>query len=79
MRVLTFMRSTAGRLVKVAVGVWLMVYGVTHASLFGLVLMMVGVVPLVTGAAGICLLDEFVKARQVQHRRPEPRPREHRA
>lgn len=78
MWVITFMRSTPGRVVKVAAGLWLMAYGVTHASLLGLVLMMVGVVPLVTGVAGICLLDEFVKARG-SHGSPASRPHEHRA
>jgi hypothetical protein len=76
MWVITFMRSMPGRIAKVAAGVWLVAYGVTHPSLLGLVLMMAGVVPLVTGVAGICLLDEILKIRAVH--RP-PRAHEHRA
>jgi hypothetical protein len=57
MRPLTLVRSTLGRVVRVTVGLSLVVYGATHPSLLGLVLMMVGMVPTITGLAGICLLD----------------------
>jgi len=72
-----FLRSTSGRVLRVAAGLSLIVYGGTHPSLLGLVLMMVGMVPAVTGLAGICLLDE------VRDRRPSSdlpgHPRERRA
>lgn len=59
-----FLRSMPGRLLRVAVGLSLIVYGGTHPSLLGLVLMMVGMVPTVTGLAGICLLDEVRQSRR---------------
>ena len=73
-----FMRSMAGRVLKVAVGLALVAYGSTQGSLVGLVLMMVGMVPAVTGVAGICLLDEFVRSRDASEL-GAVRPREHRA
>lgn len=63
MRVIEFLRSTPGRIVRVAIGFALIYYGATHPSLFGIVLMMIGMVPAVTGIAGICLLDELMQAR----------------
>ena len=73
-----FMRSVPGRVLRVAVGLWLIAYGATHASLVGLVLMMVGMVPAVTGLAGICLIEEVIKSRRTWHL-PASRPHEHRA
>lgn len=63
MRIIEFLRSTPGRIVRVVLGFALIYYGATHASLLGIVLMMIGMVPAVTGIAGICLLDELIKAR----------------
>jgi len=51
-------RSTPGRVLCVVAGLSLVVYGGSHPSLLGLVLMMVGIVPAVTGLASICLLDD---------------------
>jgi hypothetical protein len=62
-----FMRSMPGRVLQVATGLALIVYGSTQGSLFGLVLMMVGMVPAVTGLAG------------EPRSRSTVRPREHRA
>ena len=73
MRFIGFMRSVPGCLLRVALGVWLIGLGATHPSLFGLVLMMVGVVPTVTGFAGISLLEEVMKGRRA-HRLPAGRP-----
>lgn len=50
-----FPRSTGGRVLCVAAGLSLIVYGATHPSLLGLVLMMAGMVPAITGLAGIGL------------------------
>jgi len=61
-----FLRSTPGLLVRLAAGLSLIVYGATHPSLLGLVLMMVGMVPAVTGLAGICLLDEIHQGRSAR-------------
>jgi hypothetical protein len=73
-----FMRSMPGRVLWVALGLWLIVYGATHASLFGLVLMMAGMVPAVTGLADISLIEEVIKSRRTRNL-PAGRPREHSA
>ena len=72
-----FMRSVAGRALEVGVGLWLIAYGTTHPSLFGLVLMMAGMVPAVTGLAG-GLTGEIVIRRPVS-RLPARRLRARRA
>ncbi len=59
-----FMRSPAGRITRVVFGVWLMLYGALSGTLVGLVLMLVGMVPAVTGIAGICPPDEIMKAQR---------------
>ena len=59
-----FLRSTAGRVLRVAVGLSLVIYGSAQWSLVGLVLMMLGMVPAVTGVAGICLLEEIIRSRE---------------
>jgi hypothetical protein len=56
-------------------GAWLIGFGATHPSLFGLVLMMVGMVPAVTGFAGISLIEEVMKGRRTR-RLPAGRPSE---
>ena len=73
-----FMKSMPGRALRVALGLSLIAYGGTHASLFGLVLMMAGMVPAVTGLAGISLIEEVIRSRPTSHL-PVGRPREHRA
>lgn len=78
MAFINFLRSTQGRVLRVAVGFALIAYGGTHVSLVGLVLMMVGMVPAVTGLAGICLLEEVVKTRETHHA-ARRHPREGRA
>jgi hypothetical protein len=70
-----FRRFVPGRLLRVALGVWLIAFGATHESLFGLVLMMAGMVPAVTGLAGISLIEEVMKSRRTSHP-PAGRPRE---
>ena len=57
MPAITFLRSTTGRISRVAIGIALIVYGAAYPSLTGLVLMMVGMVPLVTGIAGSGPID----------------------
>ena len=69
-----FMKSVPGRLLRVALGVWLIGFGATHPSLLGLVSMMVGMVPAVTGFAGISLLEEVMKGPRAR-RVPAPRRR----
>lgn len=54
-------------MLRIAVGFALIVYGATHVSLVGLVLMMVGMVPAVTGLAGVCRVGEVAKRRGGSH------------
>ena len=63
MTFVSFVRSTPGRVGRVCVGVALVVYGATHVSLVGLVLMMIGVVPVVTGLADLCLPRDVTTTR----------------
>lgn len=78
MRFTTFYRSVPGRVLRMGLGVSLVAYGGTHPSLAGLVLMMLGMVPMVTGLAGICLLEGVVHSRGARHL-PAGSPRERRA
>lgn len=64
MTVVNFFRSTRGRVFGVLVGFALIMHGATQVSLAGLILMMVGVVPIVTGLAGICLPGEVGSTRE---------------
>jgi hypothetical protein len=77
MGLVNFLRSTAGRVLSVLAGFALIVYGAIQVSLVGLILMMVGVVPAVTGLAGICLRENVSRRRNVtravQGRRREGR------
>jgi hypothetical protein len=70
-----FMRSVPGRALEVGIGLCLIVYGSTHASLFGLVLMMAGMVPTVTGLTGGLTGEVVIRKRA--SRLPARRPREH--
>jgi hypothetical protein len=74
MTAIQFLRSPLGRVLRVVTGLGLIAFGAAHPSLVGIVLMMVGIVPVVTGCAGICLLDEFARGRE--HRFTPHRPRE---
>jgi hypothetical protein len=49
MRVAGFMRSTPGRVTQVVAGGALLWYGAVQVTLFGLCLMMLGMLPLVAG------------------------------
>jgi hypothetical protein len=61
MTFISFMHAPAGRVLRVAIGASLLWYGAGDESLFGLMVMMLGLVPVVTGIAGVCLLDEIVR------------------
>lgn len=78
MAVISFLRSRPGRVLKVGGGLWLLIYGAMQASLLGVLLMMAGVVPLVTGLAGICLFDVLLNTKPLRGG-PDPRPHEHHA
>jgi hypothetical protein len=61
MAFIKFMRSPVGRVTKVAIGGLLLWYGAGNDSLVGLVVMIIGLVPVVTGVTGVCLLDEIAR------------------
>ena len=67
MRVVSLLCSQAGRILKVAVGVWLLAEGMTLAALGGLVMMVAGIFLTVTGLAGICFIEGAVNAWTVGH------------
>jgi hypothetical protein len=76
MTVIDFVRSPLGRITRVTIGFALIAYGSILASLVGLVLMMVGMVPAVTGLIDICL-DRYPapNANSVLVAPPQSRPR----
>lgn len=55
MRVVKLMNGTAGRSGRVLAGLALIISGVTIGGTGGLVLAVIGVVPLAAGVAGVCL------------------------
>jgi hypothetical protein len=57
-----FMNGSAGRSVRVLAGVALIIAGLTTGGAGGLILAVVGVVPLAAGAAGICLAAPLLRA-----------------
>jgi hypothetical protein len=61
MTLIGFMHTPAGRVFRVAIGASLLWYGAGDESLIGLMLMMLGLVPVVTGVIGVCLLDESLR------------------
>ena len=78
MAVIAFFRSPLGQAVRVVIGFALIVYGSTLASLVGLVLMMVGMVPAVTGLVDMCLTGEAARSGEVcepEQERHAGRPR----
>ncbi len=55
-----FMQSVAGRLLRIAIGIALVVVGVWPiGGTLGTVIAIVGLVPLFAGLAGICLIAPF--------------------
>lgn len=74
MTLLSFLRSWRGRLLRIALGCVLLFSGATMSSLPGVVLMMVGVVPIVMGLSGICVVEEILTMRR--RARPDSQPGE---
>ena len=63
----TVVCSSAGRALKVVIGVWLLMEGMTRATLGGLVMAMTGVVLAVTGLAGVCLIEDAISGWAARH------------
>jgi len=57
-----FMASPAGRGIRVAAGVALIIAGLAIGSAGGYVLAIVGVLPLLAGALNVCVLAPILKA-----------------
>ena len=62
MKVVRGMNSRAGRGVRALAGVALMAAGVVAGGTGGLVLVLVGLVPLAAGVAGVCLVAPLLRA-----------------
>ena len=62
MTFIRFLRSVPGRVLRIVIGLLLMTYGATQASMVGLIMMIVGMVSAVTAIAGVCLIEEVVMA-----------------
>jgi hypothetical protein len=67
MRVVSLLRSSVGRVLKVAAGVWLLEQGMALATLGGLVMTMAGVFLTVTGLAGLSFIKGTPKAWTAGH------------
>lgn len=66
-----FMQSTAGRLLRIAVGVALIALGAFVVQGFwGYALVLIGLIPLAAGLIGVCLIGPFVGYTLVGERRP---------
>jgi hypothetical protein len=63
---------------RIVIGLLLMTYGATQASMVGLIMTIVGMVPAVTAIAGVCLIEEVVMALHA-HYVPPNHVGEHRA
>jgi len=62
MKVVRLMNSTAGRSARVLAGLALIAAGAATGGVGGLVLALVGLVPLGAGAAGACLAAPVLRA-----------------
>jgi hypothetical protein len=62
MALANFMASTAGRLLRVVLGIVLIVVGLLIGGPVGWVIAIIGVVPIVAGAANVCLIGPVIGA-----------------
>ena len=62
MKIVKVMNSPQGRAGRVLAGVVLIAAGVLAGGIGGLVLVVVGLVPLAAGAAGVCLAAPLLRA-----------------
>ncbi len=73
MSFVNFMAGTAGRVLRAVVGALLVVVGFFVGGTLGVVLLVVGLLPLATGVLGVCLLAPLVGA-PLTHRPPTTHP-----
>jgi hypothetical protein len=57
-----FMASTAGRLLRVVLGIVLIIVGVVVGGPAGWVIAIIGLVPIAAGAANVCLIGPVLGA-----------------
>jgi hypothetical protein len=62
MTVVKLMNGTAGRSGRVLAGLALIIAGITVGGTSGVVLAVIGVVPLAAGAVGVCLAAPLLRA-----------------
>jgi Inner membrane protein YgaP-like, transmembrane domain len=62
MRTVRFMNGTAGRSARVLAGLALVIAGIAAGGAGGIILAVIGVVPLAAGAAGVCLAAPLLRA-----------------
>lgn len=73
MKLLSMLQSAPGRLVRGVVGCALVAAGVHDNTLGGVVLVVVGLVPIVSAAANICLVEDLATSlADLLHRRSSP-------
>jgi hypothetical protein len=57
-----FLRSAPGRILRIATGVALVATGFSHEALGGVLLVMIGLVPVVSGIMNISVVEDLVMA-----------------
>lgn len=57
-----FMASTAGRLLRIALGIALIIIGLLVGGPAGWVIAVIGLVPIAAGAANVCLIGPVIGA-----------------
>lgn len=62
MQIATFMATSLGRGVRVALGILLIVIGITVGGTVGWLIAIVGLVPIVAGVANVCLIAPVIGA-----------------
>ncbi len=67
MSFVTWMNSTAGRALRVVVGLAMVIVGFWIGGAGGVILALVGLVPLAAGAFGFCILAPLFKAGPRDH------------
>lgn len=70
-----FLRSMPGRVLRVVGGALLLWAGLGSTSVAGLLLMMIGLIPIVTAIANVCPLAEAAGVIDRAHRDQPVRPR----
>lgn len=57
---ITFMQSGVGRVARSAIGVALIALGISQQGFAGSILVIIGLIPLIAGIAGVCLFAPLV-------------------